>query len=33
SIGQGVFWGQPGPAAFGFVGMGIFIYLAWKNNE
>lgn len=33
SIGQGVFWGQPGPAAFGFVGMGILIYLAWKNNK
>lgn len=33
TIGQGVFWGQPGPAMFGFVGMGIFIYLAWKNNK
>ena len=33
TIGQGVFWAQPGPAAFGFVGMGIFIYLAWKNNK
>lgn len=33
TIGQGVFWGQPGPAAFGFVGMGIFIYLAWKNYK
>ncbi len=31
SIGQGVFWGQPGPALFGFVGMGIFIFLAWRE--
>lgn len=28
TIGQGIFWAQPGPAAFGFVGMGIFIWLA-----
>jgi putative membrane protein len=33
TIGQGLFWRQPGPAAFGFAGMGIFIYLAWKNNK
>jgi lycopene beta-cyclase len=31
SIGQGIFWGQPGPAAFGFVGMGIFILLAFRT--
>lgn len=32
TIGQGVFWGQPGPALFGYIGMGIFVYLAWKNK-
>lgn len=32
TIGQGVFWGQPGPAAFGFVGMGIFVFLAIKSH-
>jgi putative membrane protein len=31
TIGQGVFWGQPGPALFGFFGMGIFIFLAMRN--
>lgn len=30
TIGQGIFWGQPGPAVFGFVGMGIFILLAFR---
>lgn len=32
TIGQGVFWGQPGPAAFGFVGMGVFVVLAWRKG-
>lgn len=32
TIGQGVFWGQPGPAAFGFAGMGIFVFLAFKSD-
>jgi lycopene beta-cyclase len=32
TIGQGVFWGQPGPAAFGFVGMGVFVVLAFKSH-
>jgi lycopene beta-cyclase len=32
TIGQGVFWGQPGPAAFGFVGMGVFVFLAWRKG-
>jgi putative membrane protein len=31
TIGQGVFWGQPGPAAFGFVGMGAFVFMVWKK--
>jgi len=28
-IGQGVFWGQPGPAIAGLVAMGTFTILAW----
>jgi lycopene beta-cyclase len=32
TIGQGIFWSQPGPALFGFIGMGIFIFLAWKRS-
>jgi lycopene beta-cyclase len=32
TIGQGVFWGQPGPAAFGFVGMGVFVFFAWRKG-
>ena len=32
TIGQGLFWSQPGPAFFGFVGMGIIIILAWKRS-
>jgi putative membrane protein len=31
TIGQGVFWGQPGPALFGFAGMGIFVWLAARR--
>jgi putative membrane protein len=31
TIGQGLFWNQPGPAAFGFIGMGIFVLLAFKS--
>ena len=31
TIGQGLFWSQPGPAAFGFLGMGIFILLALRS--
>lgn len=31
TIGQGIFWGQPGPAVFGFIGMGVFIWLAWRK--
>lgn len=28
TIGQGLFWSQPGPAAVGFLGMGAIIFLA-----
>jgi len=28
TIGQAVFWGMPGPALFGFVGMGVFVVLS-----
>lgn len=31
TIGQGAFWNQPGPAVFGFAGMGIFILLAIRQ--
>lgn len=31
-IGLGVFWGQPGPALAGFVGMGIPTLLAWRTT-
>jgi putative membrane protein len=31
SIGQAFFWSMPGPAAFGFVGMGIFVVLALRR--
>ena len=30
TIGQGLFWSQPGPALFGFLGMGMLAFLAWK---
>ncbi len=32
TIGQGIFWNQPAPAAFGFLGMGLFVLLAFKRN-
>ena len=28
TVGQAVFWGMPGPALFGFVGMGVFVVLS-----
>jgi putative membrane protein len=31
AIALGLFWGQPGPAFTGFIGMGIFSLLAWKQ--
>lgn len=33
TIGQGLFWSQPGPAVFGFIGTGIFIWLAWRKSR
>jgi putative membrane protein len=32
SIGLAVFWGQPGPALFGSIGMGIFLALALRSR-
>lgn len=32
AIGLGVFWGQPAPAFVGFLGMGIFVLLAWSRE-
>jgi lycopene beta-cyclase len=31
TIGLIVFWGLPGPGLVGFVGMGIFVWLAWAK--
>lgn len=34
SIGQGIFWGQPGPAIVGFLGSGFFVLLAfWQSRS
>jgi putative membrane protein len=34
AIGMAVFWGQPGPALFGFVGMGLMLALAlWRGGR
>jgi putative membrane protein len=30
AIGLGLFWGQPGPALAGFVGMGVFVAQFWR---
>lgn len=30
TVGQGIFWSQPGPATFGFLGMGALVFLAWR---
>ncbi|MCS6993173.1 MAG: carotenoid biosynthesis protein [Anaerolineales bacterium] len=32
TIGQGIFWGQPGPALFGFLACGLFVFLAWRSQ-
>ncbi len=32
TIGQGIFWSQPGPALVGFLGSGIFVWLAWRSS-
>ncbi len=31
AVGLGFFWGQPGPAAAGFAGMGLFVGWAWRR--
>jgi putative membrane protein len=33
TIGQLFFWGLPGPALFGFVGMGYFLWLIWSTQQ
>ena len=33
TIGQGLFWSQPGPAFFGFIGMGAFVFLAFRKKH
>jgi putative membrane protein len=32
AVGLGVFWGQPGPAFFGFLGMGVYVVWAWQRQ-
>lgn len=32
TIGQGIFWGQPGPAAIGFLTCGLFVFLALRRS-
>lgn len=32
TIGQGIFWSQPGPAIVGFFGSGLFVFLAWRKS-
>jgi uncharacterized membrane protein len=29
AVGLGLFWGQPGPALAGFLGMGFFVFSSW----
>jgi uncharacterized membrane protein len=33
TIGQGIFWSQPGPALVGFIGSGVFVFLAWRKSK
>jgi len=33
TIGQGIFWLQPGPAVVGFLVSGIFVCLAWRQSR
>ena len=33
AIGQVFFWGLRGPALFGFIGMGVFVALAWRAKR
>ncbi len=32
TIGQGIFWGQPGPAIIGFLACGLFVFLALRRS-
>jgi uncharacterized membrane protein len=32
AVGLGLFWGQPGPALVGFVGMGVFVVAGWLRE-
>ena len=32
AVGLGIFWGQPGPALAGLVGMGIWVVWAWSQE-
>ncbi|MGQ0600180.1 MAG: carotenoid biosynthesis protein [Anaerolineales bacterium] len=33
TIGLGLFWGQSGPALFGFLGMGMFVVMFWQRER
>lgn len=33
TIGQGIFWHQPGPALYGFFGCGVFVLLAFLRTK
>ena len=33
TIGLGIFWGLPGPALAGFIGMGLPVWLAWREES
>jgi putative membrane protein len=33
ALALGVFWGQPGPALAGFIGMGLFVLWGWKQER
>ncbi|NJL93508.1 MAG: carotenoid biosynthesis protein [Anaerolineae bacterium] len=32
AVGLGIFWKRPGPALFGALGMGAFVWLAWRKE-
>ena len=32
TVGQVVFWRLYGPAPWGFIGMGVFVWLAWRKQ-
>ena len=33
AVGQVVFWRLHGPAPWGFAGMGVFVWLAWRRER